>query len=140
MSTMVMELMQHLQDVHTHHPNDDGRVIVTVPTTPHAVEQFEVGVVHHDGPSVVLHCQPLEDEQARPQDEQARPQDEQATPPARKTQRPDTQLRILAFWPGIFALGIFAFLDVFRVMVSRDRAGQVEKTRTCVHHDYEDLL
>ncbi len=36
MSTMLMELMHHLQDVHTHHPNDDGRVIVAVPTTPHA--------------------------------------------------------------------------------------------------------
>jgi hypothetical protein len=128
MSTMLMELMHHLQDVHTHHPNDDGRVIVAVPTTPHAVEQFEVGVVHHDGPSVVLYCQPLEDEQARPQDEQA-------TPPAKKTQRPDTQLRIRAFCPEIFALGIFAFLDVFRV-----RGRVVEKTRTCVHNDYEDLL
>ena len=128
MSTMLMELMHHLQDVHTHHPNDDGRVIVAVPTTPHAVEQFEVGVVHHDGPSVVLYCQPLEDEQARPQDEQA-------TPPAKKPQRPDTQLRIRAFCPEIFALGIFAFLDVFRV-----RGRVVEKTRTCVHNDYEDLL
>ena len=92
MSTMLMELMHHLQDVHTHHPFDAGRIIVAVPTTPHAVEQFEVGEVHHDGPSVVLHCQPLQDEQARPQDEQARPQDEQACPqdeqacpPAKKT-------------------------------------------------------
>ena len=66
MSTMLMELMHHLQDVHTHHPFDDGRVIVAVPTTPHAVEQFEVGEVHHDGPSVVLYCQPLQDEQAKP--------------------------------------------------------------------------
>ena len=86
MSTMLMELMHHLQDVHTHHPFDGGRVIVAVPTTPHAVEQFEVGEVHHDGPSVVLHCQPLQDEEDdRPQDEQAMPQDEQATPPAKKT-------------------------------------------------------
>ena len=92
MSTMLMELMHHLQDVHTHHPFDAGRIIVAVPTTPHAVEQFEVGEVHHDGPSVVLHCQPLQDEQARPQDEQACPQDEQACPqdeqacpPAKKT-------------------------------------------------------
>ena len=92
MSTMLMELMHHLQDVHTHHPFDDGRVIVSVPTTSHAVEQFEVGEVHHDGPSVVLHCHPLQDEQATPQDEQATPQDEQATPqdeqatpPAKKT-------------------------------------------------------
>ena len=85
MSTMLTELVQQLQDVHTHHLGDDGRVIVAVPTTPHTVEQFEVGEVHHDGPSVVLCCQPLQDEQARPQDEQARPQDEQASPPAVKT-------------------------------------------------------
>src|SRR5271157_6657053 len=78
MSTMLMELMHHLQDVHTHHPFDDGRVIVAVSTTPHAVEQFEVGEVHQDGPSVVLHCQPL-------QDEEATPQDEEAIPPAKKT-------------------------------------------------------
>ena len=85
MSTMLMELMHHLQDVHTHYLNDSTRVIVAVPTTPHAVEQFEVGEVHHDGPSVVLHCQPLQDEQARSQDEQAGPQDERARPPAKKT-------------------------------------------------------
>ena len=85
MSTMLTELVQHLQDVHTHHLNDDGRVIVAVPTTPHTVEQFEVGEVYHDGPSVVLCCQPLQDEQAWPQDEQDRPQDEQASPPAAKT-------------------------------------------------------
>ena len=51
MATMMMELMHDLQDVHTHHPFDDGRVIVAVPTTSHAVEQFEVGEVHQDGPS-----------------------------------------------------------------------------------------
>jgi len=85
MSTMLMELMHHLQDVHTHYPYDGARVIVAVPTTPHAVEQFELGKVHHDGPTVVLHCQPLQAEQARPQDEQARPQAEQARPPAKKT-------------------------------------------------------
>jgi len=85
MSTMLTDLIQQLQDVHTYHPGDDGRVIVAVPTTPHTVEQFEVGEVHHDGPSVVLCCQPLQDEQDRPQDEQDRPQDEQASPPTRKT-------------------------------------------------------
>ena len=85
MSTMLTELVQQLQDIHTHHLNDDGRVIVAVGTTPQAVEQFEVGVVRHDGPSVVLYCQPLQDEQARSQDEQDRPQDEQASPPAAKT-------------------------------------------------------
>ena len=84
MSTMLTELMQHLQDVHTHHLNGDGRVIVAVPTTPHAVEQFEVGEVHHDGPSVVLYCQPLQEEQSRPE-RTDRPQDEQASPPAAKT-------------------------------------------------------
>ena len=85
MSTMLMEIMHHLQDVHTHYPNDGTRVIVSVPTTPHAVEQFEVGDVHQDGPSVILHCQPLQDEEARPQDGQDGPQDEQAIPPAKKT-------------------------------------------------------
>ena len=84
MSTMLTDLMQHLQDVYTHHPGDDGRVIVAVPATPHTLEQFEVGEVHHDGPSVILYCQPLQDEQARSQDERARHQDEQASPPAVK--------------------------------------------------------
>ena len=73
MSPMLTDLMQQLQDVHTYHPGDDGRLMVAVPTTPHTIEQFEVREVHHDGPSVVLHCRPLEDEQPRPQDEQARP-------------------------------------------------------------------
>ena len=85
MSPMLTDLMQHLQDVHTYHPGDDGRVIVAVPITPHTVEQFEVREVHHDGPSVVLHCQPLQDEQAIPRDEQARHLDEQARPPVGKT-------------------------------------------------------
>jgi hypothetical protein len=85
MSTMMMELIHHLQDVHTLHPNDDSRVIVAVPITPHAVEQFEVGEVHHDGPSVVLYCQPLQAEEARPQAEEARPQAEEARPPAKGT-------------------------------------------------------
>ena len=80
MSPMLTDLMQQLQDVHTYHPGDDGRLMVAVPTTPHTLEEFEVREVRHDGPSVVLHCRPLQDEQARPQDEQARPQDEQARP------------------------------------------------------------
>ena len=126
MSTMLMELMHHLQDVHTHYPNDDGHVIVAVPTTPHVVERFEVEVVHNDGPSVVLRCQPL-------QDEKARLQDEQATPPAKMTQRPDTQLRMWPFWPVIFS-----FLDASR-LVANLPARQVEKTKACVHNDYEDL-
>ncbi len=92
MSTMLTDLMQQLQDVHTYHLNGDGPVIVAVPTTPHTVEQFEVEKVHHDGPSVVLYCQPLPDEQARHQDEEPRHKDEeprqqdaQANPPAKKT-------------------------------------------------------
>ena len=85
MSTMLTDLIQQLQDVHTYHPGNDGRLMVAVPTTPHTVEQFEVRQVHHDGPSVVLCCQPRQDEQAWPQDEQDRPQDEQASPPAAKT-------------------------------------------------------
>ncbi len=74
MSTMLTELMQRLQDGHTDHPGDDGRLIVAMPTTPHTVEQFEVVQVHHDGPSVVLHCQPLqeEEEEARHPAEKAR--------------------------------------------------------------------
>jgi hypothetical protein len=84
MSTMLTELMNHLQDVQNHHPNGDRRVIVAVPSTPHTVEKFDVGEVHHDGPSVILHCQPLREERARPQSEQARPQSEQARPQAKK--------------------------------------------------------
>ena len=34
MSTMLTELVQQLQDVHTHHLNGDRRVIVAVATTP----------------------------------------------------------------------------------------------------------
>jgi hypothetical protein len=85
MSPMLTDLMQQLQDVHTYHPGDDGRLMVAVPTTPHTIEQFEVREVHHDGPSVVLHCRSLQDEPARPQDEPARPQDEPARPPVEKT-------------------------------------------------------
>ena len=85
MSTMLTDLIQHLQDAHTHRPGDDSPVIVAVPTTPHTLEQFVVGEVHHDGPSVVLQCQPLQDEPARPQDEEAKPQDEEARPAAAKT-------------------------------------------------------
>jgi hypothetical protein len=76
MTTMLTDLMQYLQDVHTQHPGDDRRLMVAVPTTPHTMEQFEVREVHHDGPSVVLHCRPLQEEQARPQAEKARPQAE----------------------------------------------------------------
>ena len=89
MSPMLTDLMLQLQDVHTYHPGDDGRLMVAVSTTPHTIEQFEVREVHHDGPSVVLHCRPLQCEQARSQDEQPRP--------------------------------------------------LTEKTRTCVHNDYDDL-
>ncbi len=78
MSTMLSDLIQHLQNAHTYHPGDDGRLMVAVPTAPHTMEQFEVREVHHDGPSVILHCQPL-------QDEQVGPQDELASAPARKT-------------------------------------------------------
>jgi hypothetical protein len=68
---MLTDLMQQLQDVHTYHPGDEGRLMVAVPITPHTMEQFEVGEVHHDGPSVILLCRPLQDEQARPEAEQA---------------------------------------------------------------------
>lgn len=73
MSPMLTDLMQQLQDVHTYYPGDDGRLMVAVSTTPHTIEQFEVREVHHDGPSLVLYCHPLLDEQARHQAEQARP-------------------------------------------------------------------
>ena len=72
MSTMLTDLIQHLQNAHTYHPGDDGRLMVVVPTTPHTIEQFEVREVHHDGPSVVLRCHPLQDEQARQHDRHAR--------------------------------------------------------------------
>jgi len=74
MSPMLTDLMHQLQDVHTYHPGDDGRLMVSLPTTPHTIEQFEVKEVHQDGPSVVLHCQPLKAEQASHQEEEARPQ------------------------------------------------------------------
>ncbi len=73
MSPMLTDLMHQLQDVHTYHPGDDGRLMVSLATTPHTIEQFEVREVHQDGPSVVLHCQPLQAEQARLQAEQANP-------------------------------------------------------------------
>ena len=66
MSTMLTDLMQQLQDLHTYHPGNDGRLMVAVPTTPHTIDEFEVREVHHDGPSLVLHCHPLQEEQARP--------------------------------------------------------------------------
>ena len=78
MSPMLTDLMHQLQDVHTYHTGDDGRLMVSLPTTPHTIEQFEVREVHQDGPSVVLHCQPL-------QAEEGRHQDEQASPPVKKT-------------------------------------------------------
>ena len=76
MSPMLTDLMHQLQDVHIYHPGDDGRLMVAVPTTPHTIEQFEVSEVHNDGPSVILHCQPLREGPARPHDEQAKPQEE----------------------------------------------------------------
>ena len=72
MSPMLTDLMHQLQDAHTYHPGDDGRLMVSLPTTPHTIEQFEVREVHQDGPSVVLHCQPLQAEEGRQQAEQAR--------------------------------------------------------------------
>jgi hypothetical protein len=81
MSTMLTDLMQHLQDVHTRHPNDHARVIVAVPTTAHRSEQFEVEKVRHDGSSVVLHCQPLREEPAPTQEEPARSPREKTRPP-----------------------------------------------------------
>ncbi len=82
---LLTDLIQHLQDIHTHHPSDDGRLMVEVPTTPHSMEQFEVREVHHEGPSVVLHCQPLQVEQAEAPDEHVTPQDEPAKAPAART-------------------------------------------------------
>jgi len=72
MSTMLTDLIQQLQDAYTHHPGEDRRLMVAVPTTPHTIEQFEVREVHQDGPSVVLQCQPLQEEEARHQEEEAR--------------------------------------------------------------------
>jgi len=74
MTDVLTDLMQHLQDVYTSHPGDDGSLMVAVSTTPDTLEHFEVKEVHHDGPSVVLYCQSLQVEQAAPQHEQAKPQ------------------------------------------------------------------
>ena len=90
MSTMLADLIQHLQDVQTLHPGHHSPVVVAVPTTHHTLEQFEVGEIHQDGPSVVLYCHPVQQEPEEPQDE------------------PDSP--------------------------------RAEKTETCVHNDYEDLL
>jgi hypothetical protein len=79
---MLTELMQHLQDAYSHHPGDDLPVIVALPTTPNTLERFEVGEVHHDGPSVILQCRPLQDEPASAPDEEAKPQNEEPRPPA----------------------------------------------------------
>ena len=76
MSPMLTNLMHQLQDVHAYHPGDDGRLMVSVPTTPQTIEQFEVREVHCDGSSLVLYCHPLLDEQARPQAKKTRPQAE----------------------------------------------------------------
>ncbi len=73
MSTMLTDLIQQLQYAHARHNGDYKRLMVAVPTTPHTIARFEVREIHHDGPSVVLHCQPLQDEQARHRAEQARP-------------------------------------------------------------------
>jgi hypothetical protein len=62
MTTLLTDLMQHLQTLHTDHPDDDGRLMVAVPTAAHTMEHFEVSEFHHDGPSVVLYCQPPEPE------------------------------------------------------------------------------
>jgi hypothetical protein len=74
MSNLMTDLMQHLQSVHTHHPEDDGRLIVAVPSTAHSMEQFEVREVHRRGPSVVLYCQTPQAEQSPPPEEPAKPQ------------------------------------------------------------------
>ncbi len=67
MSPAMTDLMHQLQDVHTDHPDDEWRLIVAVPTRRQTVEHFEVGEVQHDGPSVVLHCRPLQEEPAKPE-------------------------------------------------------------------------
>lgn len=92
MSPMLTDLMHQLQDVHTYHPGDDGRLMVSISTRAHTTEQFEVREIHHDGPSVILHCEPRQDEQAghhaeqaRHHAEQARHQAEQARPIAVQT-------------------------------------------------------
>ncbi len=73
MSPMLTDLMHQLQDVHTYHPGDDRRLMVSLPTMPHTIGQFEVREVRNDGPSVILHCQPLQEEETRPQEEEAGP-------------------------------------------------------------------
>ena len=74
MSTTLTDLIQQLQDVHTYHPGNDGRLMVAGATTPHTRGTIRGGRRSTtDARSVVLCCQPLQDEQARPQEEQPRP-------------------------------------------------------------------
>jgi hypothetical protein len=73
MSELLTDLVNHLQNVYTNHPGDDGRLIVAVPTTPYTVEHFEVSKIHHEGPSVVLYCQSPQAVISRPE-EPAEPQ------------------------------------------------------------------
>jgi hypothetical protein len=66
MTTLLTDLMQHLQTLHSDHPGDDGRLMVAVSTRPHTMEHFEVSEFHHVGSSVVLYCQSAEAEQPAP--------------------------------------------------------------------------
>lgn len=66
MTTLLTDLMQHLQTLHSDHPGDDGRLMVAVPTTPHTMEHFEVSEFHHEGSAVVLYCQSAEAEAEQP--------------------------------------------------------------------------
>jgi hypothetical protein len=68
MSTGLTDLIHQLQDFSTQHPGDEARVLVAVPTAADALEHFEVGAVHQDGPALVLSCQPLRAEAVRPPD------------------------------------------------------------------------
>jgi hypothetical protein len=74
MTTLMADLMHHLQTVHTDHPGDDGRLMVAVPTAPYTMEQFEVRAVHQEGPSVILYCQSRAVERPSPQNESALPE------------------------------------------------------------------
>jgi hypothetical protein len=79
MSTVLTELVSQLQDFGTHYPNE-ARVMVAVPTSPHAMENFEVETVDHEGPSVVLHCRPLPEEEVRPREGENRSREETVRP------------------------------------------------------------
>ena len=78
MTTLLTDLMQHLQTLHTDYPGEDGRLMVAVTTASHTMEHFEVSEFHHEGQSVVLHCQSAQPEKPILRDDQPKPEAKRA--------------------------------------------------------------